>query len=1212
MPRQFEPYPGELSATFAPDPDPPDIDVEAWVPGTHRLPPDLAVGEHVDWRDVNYLGDRINEVRDWITLGGDPTERYRYKQGDDHPTWDTGEHINPRDLGAVGDGIADDSGPIAAAFAQSDASGVPVFLPKGTYLTDTINYRGQSIIGVSAEQSIFKGKPGQDVLHLDPTLGQYTHGKGVWRQFQVLIDDSVDASATFTGRGGVGNAGFAVDFADGAARPYPLQMIGWRYEQVVFLGSGQITGGRNNACGIYTQFATIVISTIDALTFDALRYGWWDDTPRTNLSSAVIARDHLRIGTVFFRVCGSAWRLQNWAYGFCATVIMHNPTVRGLEFQGVAGNTRTVCIALTFDNVMIEAAGDVLAANPTTTGVLIRNLVSNGAATVPTWNGNESNIAQWTLAVVGNPATVLNLSGHRNQISLRPRGDSTATYGFDQINTTGHGNSVMIDAYTATFATALRRRENTSRDGRIGHARDSTSGLLGYLDPMFVGGDDLVINPRQLIPNGIVETTDYTYAPDATADFGVALHVLAATGTFNCRTTQLNGFNGFKVGKFLPPGKVRVYAKVKAATGGTQVWRIQTDPGGVVLGTTTATITTAYTVISWDVDLSAQAIDQGLTVFALALAGGGVGPLDVAWIMFRPWAKDWLVSGAMQGQVVDSGGQFFNVKSFNAKGDSTTNDVVAIQAAIDAAVAAGGGTVFLPGATYKVNTAIQLKVGVRLLGVGSSPGAGAITTILGTAGQNVIELPTTGSNVGFGVENLILSGGLNGIYVPANAAGYTTYVKLRDLHIVSPSQSCIEVLSRIEEWDLDKVSLYGGQYGFRYNGARPDKCTFTNVETRQQSLNGWSIAASEASQNLTWINLISHLPGQHAFVVGASVSNRNWVFINAYCEGTGQTGKSTRTTGSITTGTPTLTVASGTGLTNGDPIVVGGAGANGIDLFTTISSGGGTTTLTLAANAATTVTAAPVSNGSYDDFSFPAGCNTGDVTFVGGLIANEGTGGHVRYAIDARGAVAAITLIGTTNAQPVYDPTRVAQALSAGNVRQPANFLGSNLQYTSIAGPRQSNENIRTLLPSPPGRDTVLALRDSTDNTSGTYGNLEVRRNDANKTVFIQGNATTLDLRTRGRILEQGLIGWSTIVAGTTTPDVVQYSYHKTANSSATTITNFVNGVQPMTITIHCTDANTTIANNATIATNTGANKLLVNNRIYRFTLSGTTWIEDA
>jgi hypothetical protein len=68
----------------------------------------------------------------------------------------------------------------------------------------------------------------------------------------------------------------------------------------------------------------------------------------------------------------------------------------------------------------------------------------------------------------------------------------------------------------------------------------------------------------------------------------------------------------------------------------------------------------------------------------------------------------------------------FNVKNFGAIGDGTTNDAVAIQAAIDLAATgtvysgSRGVHVFFPAGTYRVNSKITLKPGVRISGAGQS------------------------------------------------------------------------------------------------------------------------------------------------------------------------------------------------------------------------------------------------------------------------------------------------------------------------------------------------------------------------------------------------------------------------------------------------------------------------------------------------------------
>ncbi|MGH2644217.1 MAG: glycosyl hydrolase family 28-related protein, partial [Chitinophagaceae bacterium] len=56
---------------------------------------------------------------------------------------------------------------------------------------------------------------------------------------------------------------------------------------------------------------------------------------------------------------------------------------------------------------------------------------------------------------------------------------------------------------------------------------------------------------------------------------------------------------------------------------------------------------------------------------------------------------------------------WFNVKDYGAKADGKTNDAAAINKAIDAAAAAGGGTVFFPAGTY-LSGSIRLKSNITL------------------------------------------------------------------------------------------------------------------------------------------------------------------------------------------------------------------------------------------------------------------------------------------------------------------------------------------------------------------------------------------------------------------------------------------------------------------------------------------------------------------
>lgn len=78
----------------------------------------------------------------------------------------------------------------------------------------------------------------------------------------------------------------------------------------------------------------------------------------------------------------------------------------------------------------------------------------------------------------------------------------------------------------------------------------------------------------------------------------------------------------------------------------------------------------------------------------------------------------------------------------------------------------------------------------------------------------------------------------------------------------------------------------------------------------------------------------------------------------------------------------------------------------------------------------------------------------------------------------------------------------------------------------------------------------------------------------------------------------------------TATPSVENVRVWK-GGGIVVTITNFLKGADNQEIAI-LGDGTTTISNNANIKTNTGANKLLAANKVYRFTFITGVWYEDA
>ncbi|WP_281278600.1 glycosyl hydrolase family 28-related protein [Streptomyces tateyamensis] len=86
-----------------------------------------------------------------------------------------------------------------------------------------------------------------------------------------------------------------------------------------------------------------------------------------------------------------------------------------------------------------------------------------------------------------------------------------------------------------------------------------------------------------------------------------------------------------------------------------------------------------------------------------------------------------------------TGPDWFNVRDYGAKGDGAADDTVAVQAALDAAVAGGGGTVYFPAGQYLVLGLAVKGNGVKLVGAGSKAatlvkgGNGTLLAISGPA-----------------------------------------------------------------------------------------------------------------------------------------------------------------------------------------------------------------------------------------------------------------------------------------------------------------------------------------------------------------------------------------------------------------------------------------------------------------------------------------------
>jgi hypothetical protein len=205
---------------------------------------------------------------------------------------------------------------------------------------------------------------------------------------------------------------------------------------------------------------------------------------------------------------------------------------------------------------------------------------------------------------------------------------------------------------------------------------------------------------------------------------------------------------------------------------------------------------------------------------------------------------------AHSGTYVPVGRLVFDVKDYGAVGNAVTDDTTAIQAAINAAGAAGGGTVYLPPGTYIIGK-LRLKAKTHLRGSGRA----SVFRAKSNLNDNLIVLddPATVEQVelsDFGIEgNRTNQTSGHGIYLENTAtpgapfaSGFTNprhelrnlfirYVKGDGIHLVAGAYAGGLRLSNIESYSCDGYGFYIASHD----------SAFTACDAGQSGLDGFRI-----------------------------------------------------------------------------------------------------------------------------------------------------------------------------------------------------------------------------------------------------------------------------------------------------------------------------------------------------------------------------------
>ena len=550
--------------------------------------------------------------------------------------WWWGENTTP--------GTTDMTYEIQAALTAAYTAKVPVFFPKGTYLTDTLTYYGQSMYGIlgsgtpfySSGRSVIQGMDSKDVFQF-PDVSSVTQAYltgTVLKDITIIVDDSTDASGSFS-RGGVGNAGIALQCADGTTANHTYGsnlLINGKFENVNIESLSQTA--QNKSCGIFQQ-AAIYDFVFDHLSISRLEYGFWGAKPATNDDLVEYAPDCLSFLSTYLNGNINPLRIYNSTRSLINGMQVYGSTAtyRGISLLSYPSLIRAYTSLWTVNNLYQEL-------NSATTGetsvIQGRKHVFTGCtlkmdygAHYITWDADSCDVigCQIAGATAGTAVLKIGTTGIANNFSNL----ITKTSGMDWLSDTGKANRITVaDFDSVDFVSSRIESQGISRVyPAFLRSADFTKSTPSA--PYF-SSEDLFIWPSDI--SWLVPVTQPTITKDATIiESGEYLTLPSPGGGYFATANNETITLGYRV----PEAKVRIYVKAKmGASATTLLSTIYVN--AVEIDSATLSFTTTWSVQSFDADLTG--LTKGHTV-QLVLANPTVNQdVDVAWVAIVPLTQN--------------------------------------------------------------------------------------------------------------------------------------------------------------------------------------------------------------------------------------------------------------------------------------------------------------------------------------------------------------------------------------------------------------------------------------------------------------------------------------------------------------------------------------------------------------------------------------------